>query len=189
MTMWNDSNSWLQVYMAGTFSLSEATIESPLPDDTHAHRTAVDAVAARHGSAGRWPFCPPPREVLPKLWGQAWRSGPPGQPGCWARYGRGSGLRHQPREPMPVISYFDTCGQFDLFQHSEAPVQNWCSVRLRGVQFHLVTTPQFFRKGIGPSLTAIPPSLVQEVNGEWLRSESCDEWCPVVFVRVLLCDY
>ena len=72
----------------------------------------------------------------------------------------------------------DTCGRFDLFQHSEAPVQNCCSWRLREVQFGLVTTPQFsrilpvifrnfpaifrnfpanFRNWIGPSLTAIAP--------------------------------
>ena len=74
----------------------------------------------------------------------------------------------------------DTRGQFDLFQHSEAPVQNCCSLRLQegGVQFGLVTTPQFscnfsaifhnfpaisrnfpasFRNWIGPSLTAILP--------------------------------
>ena len=37
----------------------------------------------------------------------------------------------------------DTCGRFDLFQHSEAPLQNCCSLRLRDVQFDLVTTPQF----------------------------------------------
>ena len=43
----------------------------------------------------------------------------------------------------------DTCGRFNLFQHSEpdseAPVQNCCSLRLREVQFGLVTTPQFSR--------------------------------------------
>ena len=45
----------------------------------------------------------------------------------------------------------------DLSQHSEAPVQNWCSVRLRAVQFGLVTTPQFFRNffAIFPHFPAI----------------------------------
>ena len=37
----------------------------------------------------------------------------------------------------------DTRERFDLFQHSEAPVQNCYSLRLREVQFGLVTTPQF----------------------------------------------
>ena len=39
----------------------------------------------------------------------------------------------------------DTSGRFDLFQHSEAPLQNYCSLRLQEVEFGLVTTPQFSR--------------------------------------------
>ena len=39
----------------------------------------------------------------------------------------------------------DTRGRFDLFQHSQAPVQHCCSLRLREVQFGLVTMPQFSR--------------------------------------------